>query len=112
MRNYLPLAFILLAPAVSAWNACHCAGEESIRHDQTAGCCERNGGVTFPKTPREDTLARWDGIGKQCLYSGPVVTQNTELEAQLAFSACCRSSGNRRLWGALCFSADVGIPGK
>ncbi|KAI0569851.1 hypothetical protein Alg130_11471 [Pyrenophora tritici-repentis] len=76
MRNYLPLAVILLAPAVSAWNACYCAGVKARADEAARSCCTAGDGVGFPKT-NSDVLGRWDQTEQVCRFAGSVLTQNT-----------------------------------
>ncbi|KAI0604352.1 hypothetical protein TUN199_11828 [Pyrenophora tritici-repentis] len=102
MRNYLPLAVILLAPAVSAWNACYCAGVKARADEAARSCCTAGDGVGFPKT-NSDVLGRWDQTEQVCRFAGSVLTQNTLAEAQGAFGACCTTlHANNKVTGGVC----------
>ncbi|CAA9962753.1 hypothetical protein PTMSG1_06127 [Pyrenophora teres f. maculata] len=99
MKNYLAIPIILLIPAVSAWDSCYCTGDQPNADRSARECCVGGDGVSFPNT-QGDVLGSWDGL--LCSYSGAVTTQNTENQAIISFSDCCKPTGGNTITGGNC----------
>ncbi|KAH7240199.1 uncharacterized protein BKA55DRAFT_741231 [Fusarium redolens] len=102
MRAYVSLTVFSLFLRVSAWNKCYCTGSDKAVADTTANtCCTDGDGVSFPHTTG-DVKGRWDSSNKICVFSGQVLSQNSENDATAAFAACCRPTGGSTIWGGAC----------